>query len=281
MSTIHVPSKLEEVFEGTRVPSILAKQFRLVPIFLLLLPPRFSVQLLSFRGMRTRDALLQIQMGTYANGATCYYTFPYTNNVLIGPAPWLCAAYELDPPMHREHRLSGYAPWKPIYRSFRVHFFFFFFFFFFFLLARGSMYVATVNWNTHRPRFPSPTDFDRSNNDSNCSLRYSWWFLFSSLLKQERSNIEMMGRWNVNRVLENLLRWCIKERYESIRLAGLWTFLLFVASFLLITSAVILFRWFQTCLRNMKHRILQCSHRNVLHLEIFISQTLSLLLIFT
>lgn len=35
--------------------------------------------------MGTRDALLQIQMGTYANGVTCYYTFPYTNNVLIGP----------------------------------------------------------------------------------------------------------------------------------------------------------------------------------------------------
>lgn len=37
------------------------------------------------RRMGTRDALLQIQMGTYANGVTCYYTFPYTNNVLIGP----------------------------------------------------------------------------------------------------------------------------------------------------------------------------------------------------
>lgn len=75
-----------------------------------------SVQLLlSFRGMRTRDALLQIQMGTYANGATCYYTFPYTNNVLIGP---------------RTSRLSVYAPWKPIYRSFCAHSFFSFFFFF-------------------------------------------------------------------------------------------------------------------------------------------------------
>lgn len=39
--------------------------------------------------MGTRDALLQIQMGTYANGVTCYYTFPYTNNVLIGPTPYV------------------------------------------------------------------------------------------------------------------------------------------------------------------------------------------------
>lgn len=45
-------------------------------------------------------------------------------------------------------------------------------------------------------------------------------------------------------------------------------------------SAVILFRWFQICLRNMKHRILQCSHWNILHLEIFISRVLSLSLIF-
>jgi hypothetical protein len=41
------------------------------------------------RRMGTRDALLQIQMGTYANGVTCYYTFPYTNNVLIGPTPYV------------------------------------------------------------------------------------------------------------------------------------------------------------------------------------------------
>lgn len=39
--------------------------------------------------MGTRDALLQIQMGTYANGVTCYYTFPYTNNVLIEPTPYV------------------------------------------------------------------------------------------------------------------------------------------------------------------------------------------------
>lgn len=41
------------------------------------------------RRMGTRDALLQIQMGTYANGVTCYYTFPYTNNVLIEPTPYV------------------------------------------------------------------------------------------------------------------------------------------------------------------------------------------------
>lgn len=81
----------------SRVCTYLAKQYLSSPnssvsyrsSFSFLPPSGFSVQLLSFRRMRTRDALLQIQMGTYANGATCYYTFPYTNNVLIGPAPWL------------------------------------------------------------------------------------------------------------------------------------------------------------------------------------------------
>ena len=84
----------------TSLSRYLAKQYLSSPnssvshrsSFSFLPPPGFSVQLLSFRRMRTRDALLQIQMGTYANGATCYYTFPYTNNVLIGPAPWLWAA---------------------------------------------------------------------------------------------------------------------------------------------------------------------------------------------
>lgn len=80
-----------------------------------------SVHLLSFRGTRTRDALLQIQMGTYANGATCYYTFPYTNNVLIGPAPWPRRVRACSSPRFAED--IGYAPWKPIYRSFRVRFF--------------------------------------------------------------------------------------------------------------------------------------------------------------
>lgn len=112
-------------------------------------PPFLGPALLSFRGMRTRDALLQIQMGTYANGATCYYTFPYTNNVLIGP---------------RTSWLSVYAPWKPIYRSFCAHSFFFFFllvFFPSFFVEHLScvcvyMYVSRINWNTHEDPCPYP-----------------------------------------------------------------------------------------------------------------------------
>lgn len=77
--------------------------------------------------MGTRDALLQIQMGTYANGVTCYYTFPYTNNVLIGPhtlrAPRTGGrAPPFLPPAPRgkcgEDIRYARAPWKPIYRSF-------------------------------------------------------------------------------------------------------------------------------------------------------------------
>lgn len=49
------------------------------------------------RRMGTRDALLQIQMGTYANGVTCYYTFPYTNNVLIGPTPYVRRVWGAGP----------------------------------------------------------------------------------------------------------------------------------------------------------------------------------------
>lgn len=49
--------------------------------------------------MGTRDALLQIQMGTYANGVTCYYTFPYTNNVLIGPTPYVRRVWGAGPPV--------------------------------------------------------------------------------------------------------------------------------------------------------------------------------------
>jgi len=84
--------------------------------------------------MGTRDALLQIQMGTYTNGVTCYYTFPYTNNVLIGPTPYVRRVWgagtpvspllrrppgPIDPRARQVRR--GYpirAPWKPIYRSF-------------------------------------------------------------------------------------------------------------------------------------------------------------------
>lgn len=58
---------------------------------------------------------------------------------------------------HREPRLTGYAPWKPIYRSFRVHFFFFFLLLLrplpllpllLLRLSRLGTHIA-VNWNTH------------------------------------------------------------------------------------------------------------------------------------
>lgn len=234
MSTIHVPSKLLR----TRVPSILAKQFRLVPIFLLLLPPRFSVQLLSFRGMRTRDALLQIQMGTYANGATCYYTFPYTNNVLIGPAPWLCAAYELDPPHASRAQAIGLRAVETdlsiVPRAFLL------LLLLLFLLLLPPCKRLGVCSDGKLEYTPAPVPFTHRfwPVEQRFQLFIALFLVisFSSLLKQERSNIEMMGRWNVSRVLENLLRWCIKECYESIRLVGLWTFLLFMASLFLIAQ---------------------------------------------
>lgn len=93
------------------------------------------------RRMGTRDALLQIQMGTYANGVTCYYTFPYTNNVLIEPTPYVrrlrgerwAPRFPLLPSTHTRRLLRtrrgaaqvrrGYpicaAPRKSMYRLFR------------------------------------------------------------------------------------------------------------------------------------------------------------------
>jgi len=65
-------------------PLRLASAILLPPALLAALTPSRAL-FVGTRRMGTRDALLQIQMGTYANGVTCYYTFPYTNNVLIGP----------------------------------------------------------------------------------------------------------------------------------------------------------------------------------------------------
>lgn len=62
-------------------------------------PPPLSSPSGPLRRMGTRDALLQIQMGTYANGVTCYYTFPYTNNVLIGPTPYVRRVWGAEPPV--------------------------------------------------------------------------------------------------------------------------------------------------------------------------------------
>lgn len=151
----HLPNSFADRIHIRTFPPLLSRTLRTVhPTVPRLVPsspspPFLGPALLSFRGMRTRDALLQIQMGTYANGATCYYTFPYTNNVLIGP---------------RTSWLSVYAPWKPIYRSFCAHSFFSFFllvFFPSFFVEHLScvcvyMYVSRINWNTHEDPCPYP-----------------------------------------------------------------------------------------------------------------------------